>query len=355
MFAVRIHGRGGQGAVTAAELLSVAAFDEGRHAQALPDLRLRAHRRAGGRRSAASTTGRSGSHEPDHRPRRGRGAGPDPAAPGRPVRRPGRDGFVLVNTSRPLARARPRRPGPRAGARQHVVTVPATEIAREHLGRPLPNTALLGAFAALTGEVSLDAVCTRDPGAVPRRGRRGQRPRRRGRSRARPVVDEEAGRCLARSRVRRRSPVRSPCAGPQVVAAYPISPQTHIVEALSDRVAHRRAGARASTSWSSPSSARMSACIGASAAGARTYTATSSQGLLFMAEALFNASGLGLPIVMTVANRAIGAPINIWNDHSDAHVDARLRLDAALRRVQPGGRRPARPGVPRWPSACRCR
>ena len=62
----------------------------------------------------------------------------------------------------------------------------------------------------------------------------------------------------------------------------------------------------------------MSACIGASATGARSYTATSSQGLLFMAEALFNASGLGLPIVMTVANRAIGAPINIWNDHSDS-------------------------------------
>jgi len=62
----------------------------------------------------------------------------------------------------------------------------------------------------------------------------------------------------------------------------------------------------------------MSACIGASGAGARSYTATSSQGLLFMAEALFNASGLGLPIVMTLANRAIGAPINIWNDHSDS-------------------------------------
>ena len=62
----------------------------------------------------------------------------------------------------------------------------------------------------------------------------------------------------------------------------------------------------------------MSAAIGASAAGARTYTATASQGLLYMAEALFNASGLGLPIVMTVANRAIGAPINIWNDHSDS-------------------------------------
>ena len=62
----------------------------------------------------------------------------------------------------------------------------------------------------------------------------------------------------------------------------------------------------------------MSAAIGASATGARAYTATASQGLLFMAEALYNASGLGLPIVMTVANRAIGAPINIWNDHTDA-------------------------------------
>ena len=64
--------------------------------------------------------------------------------------------------------------------------------------------------------------------------------------------------------------------------------------------------------------AAMSVAIGASATGARTYTATASQGLLFMAEAVYNASGLGLPIVMTVANRAIGAPINIWNDHSDS-------------------------------------
>jgi pyruvate ferredoxin oxidoreductase alpha subunit len=62
----------------------------------------------------------------------------------------------------------------------------------------------------------------------------------------------------------------------------------------------------------------MSVAIGSSAAGARTYTATASQGLLFMVEAVYNASGLGLPIVMTVANRAIGAPINIWNDHSDS-------------------------------------
>ncbi len=62
----------------------------------------------------------------------------------------------------------------------------------------------------------------------------------------------------------------------------------------------------------------MSVAIGASATGARAYTATASQGLLFMVEAIYNASGLGLPIVMTVANRAIGAPINIWNDHSDS-------------------------------------
>jgi pyruvate ferredoxin oxidoreductase alpha subunit len=64
--------------------------------------------------------------------------------------------------------------------------------------------------------------------------------------------------------------------------------------------------------------AALSVAIGASAAGARAYTATASQGLLFMAEAVYNAAGLGLPIVMTIGNRAIGAPINIWNDHSDS-------------------------------------
>jgi pyruvate ferredoxin oxidoreductase alpha subunit len=104
---------------------------------------------------------------------------------------------------------------------------------------------------------------------------------------------------------------------PEVICAYPISPQTHIVEGLSQIV---KAGELGSCEFLNVESefAAMSACIGASAAGARTYTATASQGLLFMAEALYNASGLGLPIVMTVANRAIGAPINIWNDHSDA-------------------------------------
>ena len=104
---------------------------------------------------------------------------------------------------------------------------------------------------------------------------------------------------------------------PEVISAYPISPQTHIVEALSDMV---RTGELAPCEYLLVESefGAMSAAIGASAAGARAYTATSSQGLLYMAEALYNASGLGLPIVMTLANRAIGAPINIWNDHSDS-------------------------------------
>lgn len=104
---------------------------------------------------------------------------------------------------------------------------------------------------------------------------------------------------------------------PEVICAYPISPQTHIVEALGRLV---DSGELSPCEFINVESefAAMSVAIGASAAGARSYTATASQGLLFMAEAVFNAAGLGLPIVMTVANRAIGAPINIWNDHTDA-------------------------------------
>lgn len=106
-------------------------------------------------------------------------------------------------------------------------------------------------------------------------------------------------------------------ARPEVICAYPISPQTHIVEALGELV---KDGSLQPCEFINVESefAAMSVAIGASAAGARAYTATASQGLLFMAEAVYNAAGLGLPIVMTVANRAIGAPINIWNDHSDA-------------------------------------
>jgi len=104
---------------------------------------------------------------------------------------------------------------------------------------------------------------------------------------------------------------------PEVICAYPITPQTHIVEGLGEMV---RTGEITKCEFINVESefAALSVAIGASAAGARAYTATASQGLLYMAEAVYNASGLGLPIVMTLGNRAIGAPINIWNDHSDA-------------------------------------
>ena len=104
---------------------------------------------------------------------------------------------------------------------------------------------------------------------------------------------------------------------PEVICAYPITPQTHIVEGLGEMV---RTGELENCEFINVESefGALSVAIGASAAGARAYTATASQGLLFMAEAVYNASGLGLPIVMTLGNRAIGSPINIWNDHSDA-------------------------------------
>ncbi len=100
-----------------------------------------------------------------------------------------------------------------------------------------------------------------------------------------------------------------------VVAAYPITPQTHIVERLAELVAVGKLDAEYVAVESEHSA--ISACMGASAAGARTFTATASQGLALMHEILFAASSMRLPIVMAVANRAISAPINIWADHSD--------------------------------------
>ncbi|OQX12530.1 MAG: pyruvate ferredoxin oxidoreductase [Thiothrix lacustris] len=104
---------------------------------------------------------------------------------------------------------------------------------------------------------------------------------------------------------------------PEVICAYPITPQTHIVEGLGQMVDRGEIQPCEFINVESEFAA-LSVAIGASAAGARSYTATASQGLLFMAEAVYNASGLGLPIVMTIGNRAIGAPINIWNDHQDS-------------------------------------
>ena len=103
---------------------------------------------------------------------------------------------------------------------------------------------------------------------------------------------------------------------PGVVAAYPITPQTHIVEHLAQFVADGELQAEALNVESEHSAA--SVVLGAQATGVRSFTCTSSQGLLLMGEVVFCISGMRLPIVMVCANRAISAPINIWNDHQDS-------------------------------------
>jgi pyruvate ferredoxin oxidoreductase gamma subunit len=168
MFAVRIHGRGGQGAVTAAEILSVAAFEEGRHAQAFPTF--------GSERTGAPVVSFC---RIDDRPIRLREpiTSPDALIVQDPTLlhqvdvfaglKP--DGYLLVNTSRSLDELGLADVVGSLDVRR-VATVPATELAREHLGRPLPNAALLGGFAALTGQVTLqavsDAIRARFAGAV---------------------------------------------------------------------------------------------------------------------------------------------------------------------------------------------
>jgi pyruvate ferredoxin oxidoreductase gamma subunit len=163
VFEVRIHGRGGQGVVTAAELLSVAAFTEGRHAQAFPTF--------GSERTGAPVVAFCRIAD---RPIRTREPIVEPDA--LIVQDPtllnqvdvfggvGAAAFVLINTTRPLAELGLEQ-FVRRFAPDRVLTVPATELAREHLGRPLPNAALLGGFAALTGVVTIDSVT----GAIRRR------------------------------------------------------------------------------------------------------------------------------------------------------------------------------------------
>ena len=103
---------------------------------------------------------------------------------------------------------------------------------------------------------------------------------------------------------------------PQVISAYPITPQTHIVEDLAQMVADGQLKCEFVNSESEHSAASI--VLGASAAGVRTFTASSSQGILLMVEVLYNVAGLRLPVVMTCANRAVSSPLNIWNDHQDA-------------------------------------
>ena len=100
-----------------------------------------------------------------------------------------------------------------------------------------------------------------------------------------------------------------------VISAYPITPQTHIVEHLSELVANEEFDAEFFCVESEHSA--LSVCVGAAATGARAFTCTSSQGLALMSEITYIASGLRLPMLMIIANRTISAPLSIWNDHSD--------------------------------------
>jgi pyruvate ferredoxin oxidoreductase alpha subunit len=100
-----------------------------------------------------------------------------------------------------------------------------------------------------------------------------------------------------------------------VISAYPITPQTHIVEHLAELVANGEFDAEFFCVESEHSA--LSVCVGAAATGARTFTCTSSQGLALMSEITYIASGLRLPMLMIISNRTISAPLSIWNDHSD--------------------------------------
>jgi len=103
---------------------------------------------------------------------------------------------------------------------------------------------------------------------------------------------------------------------PQVVAAYPITPQTHIVENIAKLVADGKMQCELVSVESEFSAASL--VLGAACAGSRTYTASASQGILLMSEVLYNIAGLRVPMVMTCANRAISAPLSIWNDQQDS-------------------------------------
>jgi pyruvate ferredoxin oxidoreductase alpha subunit len=100
-----------------------------------------------------------------------------------------------------------------------------------------------------------------------------------------------------------------------VISAYPITPQTHIVEHLSEIVANGELDAEFFCVESEHSA--LSVCVGSEAVGARSFTCTSSQGLALMSEITYIASGMRLPIVMAIANRTLSSPLSIWNDHSD--------------------------------------
>jgi pyruvate ferredoxin oxidoreductase gamma subunit len=167
VFQIRIHGRGGQGVVTAAELMAVAAFLEGKHAQAFPSF--------GSERTGAPVISFCRIDDKEIRLRE-------------PILEPDclivqdptlfrvidvfqglkPDGFLLVNTNRNFAELNLKDVVARL-PQGHARTVPASELAMQHIGRPLPNAALIGAFAALTGMIQMPSVATAIREAFPGR------------------------------------------------------------------------------------------------------------------------------------------------------------------------------------------
>ena len=320
MIEIRIHGRGGQGNVVAAYLLAIAAFEQGRYGQAFPSF--------GAERRGAPVTAFVRISEKSIR-RRNQVLNPaflivqdhallhtagvlDGLAP---------HGGILVNSTLSSAELS-------AQMGREVIAIPASALAREVLGRPVPNTALLAAFLALTGIVPVDALSRalskRFKGAVLEKNLELVQ-------KAAELVP--AGTWQSQHQVLNQSApadlsALEPLEGsqalaqavalcrPGVVAAYPITPQTHIVENISKLVADGKFKTEFVSVESEFSAA--SVALGAAMAGSRTYTASSSQGILLMAEVLFNIAGLRVPVVMTCANRAVSAPLSIWNDQQDS-------------------------------------
>ena len=214
MFQVRFHGRGGQGVVTAAELLAEAAFREGRHAQAFPSF--------GSERMGAPVMSFCRiddkpirTHEPVTEPDALLIQDPTLLHQADLFAGLGRDGYMLINSAKSFDEL-----GldefVKDFRRDRLLVVPASALALTHLGRPLPGAPMLGGFAALTGRVGLDSVLAAINEQVRRRGGRGKR-----QAAARAAfdfVDRRAGgadRCLSRSRDPARWPRRWPCAAPR--------------------------------------------------------------------------------------------------------------------------------------------
>ena len=320
---------------------------EGKHAPGLSEFRLRTHGRAGGvllpHRRQGNPPARA-----DPRARRADRARPDAVQGRRRFPGPEADGYLLVNSNQSFERTASRQD------RRAIAGGPCPDRSglRNRAQTYRPPAAQCGAARRLcraTGIVHLKSVAAAIREAFPEKiARRQYRRRHRGircRRRRAGRPPEGSSPCSNKSKAHAPWPRRSGSAGPR--SSAPI------------RSRRRPTSSKASARWCAPARSRIANSSTSNSNSPRCRSPSAprrparapiprprARACLFMAEAVYNASGLGLPIVMTLGNRAIGAPINIWNDHSDAMSMCDCRLDAAVRRDQPGSRRPAHPGLP---------